>query len=298
VASRPGGLNISEWLQSRNHGSARKSLSGYLRVADPLSPEGKAEAVGEAMGKGTQRTAGIWAQASREGLTEITSGRAIFQQRWRCPAKTPGRGDTPKARGGRWLGAWARLSEDGGVTPFDAMPDIAPPEVTPEVGKGALGTGRRWYRSSARALTRGTTVTFEPARGHEQTGGKRGVRARQRLSFAAAGKVRGGQPRSEPDSGQPTVRDRRGGLGKRDQGGNVNPPRNRKSGAGNPPPTVRALEFYPNKPAARYFRGGAGNVTRRAGLRPTAKAVDWPPDATVGAPALYPTGKHIRGMRR
>ena len=27
-----------------------------------------------------------------------------------------------------------------------------------------------------------------------------------------------------------------------------------------------------------------------AGLRPTAKAVEMPPDPTVGAPALYPTG--------
>jgi len=39
----------------------------------------------------------------------------------------------------------------------------------------------------------------------------------------------------------------------------------------------------------RNFREGAGNVTKGAGLRPTAKAVDRPPDPTVGAPALYPT---------
>jgi hypothetical protein len=38
----------------------------------------------------------------------------------------------------------------------------------------------------------------------------------------------------------------------------------------------------------RNFREGAGNVTRGAGLRPAAKAVDMPPDPTVGAPALYP----------
>ncbi len=66
------------------------------------------------------------------------------------------------------------LSEDGGVMLSDAMRDIAPSPVTPAAGKGALGTGRRWYRSSARTQSRGTTVTFEPARGHEQTGGKRG----------------------------------------------------------------------------------------------------------------------------
>ena len=41
----------------------------------------------------------------------------------------------------------------------------------------------------------------------------------------------------------------------------------------------------------RNFREGAGNVTMGAGLRPTAKAGDMPPDPTVRAPALNPTGK-------
>jgi tetratricopeptide (TPR) repeat protein len=53
--------------------------------------------------------------------------------------------------------------------------------------------------------------------------------------------------------------------------------------------THHGLEPYWRKADVRNLRGGAGNVTMRAGLRPTAKAVDWPPDATVGAPALYPT---------
>src|SRR6516162_1724547 len=104
VASRPGGLNIMEWLQSRNHGSALKSLSGLLRDADPLSPEGKADAVGEAMGTGTQRTAGIWAQASRNRLTGITSGRATVQQGGDNLRRPPGRG-RPEAGGGPWFGA-------------------------------------------------------------------------------------------------------------------------------------------------------------------------------------------------
>jgi hypothetical protein len=34
---------------------------------------------------------------------------------------------------------------------------------------------------------------------------------------------------------------------------------------------------------------GAGDVARGAGLRPTAKAVELPPDPTVRAPALDPT---------
>jgi hypothetical protein len=38
----------------------------------------------------------------------------------------------------------------------------------------------------------------------------------------------------------------------------VNPPRNRKGGTGNPPPTVGASEFYPNgtKAKAGYSQGG------------------------------------------
>ena len=46
----------------------------------------------------------------------------------------------------------------------------------------------------------------------------------------------------------------------------------------------------------RNFREGAGNVTRGAGLRPTAKAVDMPPDPTVGAPALYPAARGPRWL--
>ncbi len=34
----------------------------------------------------------------------------------------------------------------------------------------------------------------------------------------------------------------------------------------------------------------AGNVSMGAGLRPTAKAVEGPPDPTVRAPVFYPTG--------
>jgi predicted ATPase len=54
----------------------------------------------------------------------------------------------------------------------------------------------------------------------------------------------------QPDWGKPTVRDDKGGLGKHGYGGIVNPPCNRKSGTGNPPPKVRAPEFYPD-----YQRG-------------------------------------------
>jgi hypothetical protein len=53
------------------------------------------------------------------------------------------------------------------------------------------------------------------------------------------------------------------------------------------------FDFKPDwgKPAVRNFRGSAGNVTMGAGLRPTVKTVEMPPDPTVNAPVLYPTDK-------
>jgi len=47
----------------------------------------------------------------------------------------------------------------------------------------------------------------------------------QHLSFVLSGKATRGRPRSEPDWGKPTVRDRRGACGNVDQGGIRHPPR-------------------------------------------------------------------------
>ena len=44
---------------------------------------------------------------------------------------------------------------------------------------------------------------------------------------------------------------------------------------------------------AAFDVAGAGNVTRGAGLRPWAKALDKPPDPTVGAPVLDPTWEGV-----
>jgi len=54
------------------------------------------------------------------------------------------------------------------------------------------------------------------------------------------------EPRSEPDSGKPTVRDRRGAWRNVAMVELGNPLRNRKGGAGNPPPKVGALQLYPD----------------------------------------------------
>ena len=70
-----------------------------------------------------------------------------------------------------------------------------------------------------------------------------------------AGRLPGDSHGRQPDWGKPTVRDDTGGLGKHGYGGIVHPPRNRKSGTGNPPPKVRAPEFYPD-----YDEGRANHI--------------------------------------
>src|SRR6516165_10962007 len=56
---------------------------------------------------------------------------------------------------------------------------------------------------------------------------------------------------------------------------------------------LKGLGLKPHwgKLTVRNFRGGAGDVTMGAGLRPASKGVDKPPDPKVGAPALYPATK-------
>src|SRR5439155_25238069 len=109
--------------------------------------------------------------------------------------------------------------------------------------RGNASTGRRGSGHLA-VLERGDNRT--PCRGlsnprdPDEPEGKpspRGVHMRQHSSLLDPGKAFGGEPRSEPDSGKPTVRNRRGAWGNVVDGGNVNPRRNRKGGAGNPPPT-------------------------------------------------------------
>jgi hypothetical protein len=73
----------------------------------------------------------------------------------------------------------------------------------------------------------------------------------QRLSLNKFGKTYGGKPRSEPDSGKPTVRDRRGALGNTGYGRTRNPLHIRKSGGGNSLPNVLCVQFYPNGAAGK-----------------------------------------------
>ena len=60
--------------------SAVKSLERNFTVRRPITLLGKADAAGEVTGKSNLRTVVVGAQASRERLAEITSGRSRWQQ--------------------------------------------------------------------------------------------------------------------------------------------------------------------------------------------------------------------------
>ncbi len=129
--------------------------------------------------------------------------------------------------------------------------------------KGQRGPGHLAVRDrgDSRALTR---VMPHPRNQDEPEGKPRpgGVYASQRLSLAEIGKTSRGKPRSEPDSGNPIVRDRRGAWGNVVHGGNVNPPRNRKGGDGNPPPTGARAPALSRPPG----KGRPGRVARMVHL--------------------------------
>ena len=129
-----------------------------------------------------------------------------------------------------------------GVTSYEEMLDISCTAVTPACSKGALGTWRS--QCSARTLGR-DHAALEAGTSLWVNQRVRGV-CRSVLELRReSGKAHEGKPRSEPDWGNPTVRDRRGACG------NV--------------------------------------VSMGAGLRPSGKLLDKPPDPTVMcAPHFYP----------
>ena len=79
VASKPGGLNVMEWLQPRNW--VRTEVAVRVIAECRLSCNvGKADVLGEETSVCTPGTAGVRVQAPGERSAEITSGRSFSQQ--------------------------------------------------------------------------------------------------------------------------------------------------------------------------------------------------------------------------
>lgn len=95
---------------------------------------------------------------------------------------------------------------------FDTMRDIVPRPVTPTAGKGALDTWQPRDASGARTQSRDIADSSSWGYGTSRPA-VMGAHACQRLSLPTGGKACVEVPGSEPDSGNPTVRDRMGASG-------------------------------------------------------------------------------------
>jgi hypothetical protein len=137
-------------------------------------------------------------------------------------------------------------------------------EVTPTPRKGTLGTW--WFRRSAGQSDAAPTIslTDETGLSFGQTT-EVGAYTDQRLNLAKLGRLKEERPRLRTGPGKSGRPGLSGGLGKRSHGGNVNPPRNRKGEAGNPPSKTGALELYPNKRSADEA-SKTGMMTPKTGI--------------------------------
>ena len=86
-ASKLGGRNITKYLQPRKLPCEKSSFAGQMRKPTHVSV-GKADDTVEETGKSTRCTAGVGDPASKERLSEITSGSSCGQQGLVQPAKT------------------------------------------------------------------------------------------------------------------------------------------------------------------------------------------------------------------
>src|SRR4029434_8341573 len=102
-----------------------------------------------------------------------------------------------------------------------------------------------WALGSSRSTRTCRAGEQWSARGSKPYG--EGVYVSQHLSFTWYGKATAGRPRSEPDWGNPTVRDRRGACGNVDHGGIRHPPRVSKERVLETLRLqLRAPQFYPD----------------------------------------------------
>ena len=79
-ASKLGGRNITKYLQPRNSPPHEVVSSGITAGSRPIFPVGKADGTVEETGASTRCTAGVGDPASKDRLSEITSGSCRGQQ--------------------------------------------------------------------------------------------------------------------------------------------------------------------------------------------------------------------------
>ena len=200
-------------------------------------------------------------------MTEIMSGRTISQLGLTTTSKDPATKVRTEASGGIWSDAWARMSDEGSVTASETTLEVVLHEGN------AFGRQRSPGHSVApRNAARNQTQSWVIAASISERGSMQTKRARGECESAlklrpaggrhVAGKWRA-EPRSEPDSGNPTVRDRRGALRNVTHGEPRNPLRDRKSGNGHSSPTGARAQLLSRHPHARFDERVSGNGARK-----------------------------------
>jgi hypothetical protein len=185
------------------YGSPPKLLCGGFLVRRTRFPWGEAGVPGEGMDKCSREARRGMGPSACTRVAEIMLGRTIFQQGLAATCKDPARKAEAEAGGGFWSGAWARMSDDGGVTPSQMSFKDIPAGGNAPGGQRSPGysvaavRGRRgimaghqtrsnpssqWIRSCARRSGCWGEDTGKPL--------VRGVDASQRLSSRALGQAR------------------------------------------------------------------------------------------------------------
>ena len=172
-------------------------------------------------------------------ITALMSGTAILQQGLTTTCKDP-RISLVESDGRSLVGRMSPYERRrrGNALPGRARRDPGK-TVTPAVRQ--RGSGHLAVSGAVNRVTGSNRITETSVRGEPSLSG---VDVSQRLNLISVGKTYTGEPRSEPDSGNPTVRDRRGALGDVAMGAGLRP---RPKVLDKPPdPTVHASEIYPD----------------------------------------------------
>jgi len=148
---------------------------------------GETVVLGEGMDKssrGARRGMGPGAYAR---VAEIMSGRAISQQGLAATCKDLPYEGEPEAAGGIWSGAWARRSNEGGVTPSEMTLEVIPMGGNTPRGQRGPGHSAAWGRAGRGDMagrvcqhnlprrTCAAVALLSPRRGDGQTTRARGV---------------------------------------------------------------------------------------------------------------------------
>jgi len=241
-----------------------EAVAGKVRSADPLPPWGRPMPSEKKRVKASGGLRGVGGPSACARIAEITSGRAISQQGLATTCKDSSDQGKPEV-GERDL-AW-RMSPSERRRRGNALRED--PGDPPRWGNAPAGQRGSRHLADSRPPPDRAQNRVKPGSRRERVEPRSklhqpGAYARQRLSFGCCGKAPRGQNsvgRSQgrqPDSGNPTVRDERGGLGKRGHGSRTEV-RRESGGDTTGPYSARARDLSRPHRAERRRLGALGH---------------------------------------